>query len=180
MLRLLKWQGDSLWLGRTTCDLVGKVVTSRWLCQGNSPRKDSPLILQRICTGLISRLARTALHTNAHNTVTSTALPRLRGWVDSSLSAQPAYHINIGAGLVVAVYCESMSTGTSAWASDRRKGKRDKVSGHNTTSGLESRLKACCNLAVGTISALWDLCQLGNDLFVWKLFARTAECLDEP
>lgn len=58
--------------------------------------------------------------------------------------------------------------------------KGDKVSGHNTTSGLESRLKACCNLAVGTISALWDLCQLGNDLFVWKLFARTAECLDEP
>lgn len=169
MSRLLKWQCNSLWLGFTTCDLVGKVVTSRWQCQGNSPSKDSPLILQRICTGLISRLARPAIHTNTLNSVT--ALPRVRGWEGSSQSAQPAHRIHRGAGLVV--YCESVSTGTSAWASERREGKRDEVSWHNTTSGLESRLKACCNLAVRTISARRDLCQLGNHFYIWKLFSGT-------
>lgn len=166
---LLKWQCNSLWLGFTTCDLVGKVVRSRWLCQGNSPSKDFLLILQRICTGLISRLARTATDTDTLSSVT--ALPRLRGWEGSSQSAQPALGIHSGAGL--AVCCKSVSTGTSAWAPERRKVKRDEVSWHKTTSGLESRLKARCNLTVRTISAPVDLCQLGNDFYIWKLVLGT-------
>lgn len=161
MSRLLKWQCNSLWLGFTTCDIVGEVVTSRWLCQGNSPSKDSPLILRRICTGLISRLACTAIQSQYCNS--TAAAPWLRG----NLTVGPtAPRIHSGAGVVV--HCESVSTGTSAWASERRKAKRDEVSWHKTTSGLESRLKACCNLAVGTISARRDLCQLGKNLYIWK------------
>lgn len=172
MSRLLKWQCNSLWLGFTTCDLVGKVVTSRWLCQGNSPSKDSLLILQRICTGLISRFARNRnprKHTRYRNG--AAAAPRLRGLEGSSQSAQPALRIHSGAALVA--YCQSVSTGTSAWAPERRRGKRDEVSWHKTTSGLESRLKACCNLPVGTISARRDLCQLGNHFYMRNLFSGT-------
>lgn len=35
---------------------VRSALLSRWLRRGNSPQEDSPLILRRICTGLISRL----------------------------------------------------------------------------------------------------------------------------